>query len=134
MKGYGSCKLSALLAVSILAAAIFACERASKEPPPENVARVMESIKTAYNTEDKEKFCSDFADIMFTGGFTKDAYLDVIREIKRKRGDWKSETYLGLDDRAHVWRVQAEKGRLKLILIVNEDSRVTGLWFRWPKY
>lgn len=94
----------------------------------------MEGIKAGYNAEDKQKFCADFADIMFTKGFTEDAYLDVVRELKHKYGDWKSETYLGLDERAHEWRVQMEKGKLKLILVLNEESKVTGLWFRWPTF
>jgi len=123
-----------LLAATTLTVAVVACEQAPKEPPPESAARVMEDIKAGYNAEDKEKFCADFADIMFTKGFTEDAYLDVIRELKHKYGDWKSETYLGLDERAHEWRVQMEKGKLKLILVLNEESKVTGLWFRWSTF
>ncbi len=27
-----------------------------------------------------------------------------------------------------------EKGKLKLILVLNEESKVTGLWFRWSTF
>lgn len=132
-RGRRLCKSAALLAF-ITALAFASCDRPSKTPPPESAVRVMEGIKAAYNAENKQRFCADFADIMFTKGFTEDAYLDVIRELKHKYGDWNSETYLGLDERAHEWRVQMEKGKLKLILILNEESKVTGLWFRWSTF
>jgi len=115
--------------VGILIAA--SCDRQSKTPPPDDALRVMSGIKAGYNAEDKEGFCADFADIMFTKGFTKNAYLDVIRQLKQKYGGWESETYLGFFRGEHTWKVTMEKGSLKLILILNEESKVTGLWFRW---
>ncbi len=74
--------LAAFVATALLL--LTTCEQAPNEPPPDTVQRVMEGIKAGYNAEDKEKFCADFADIMFTEGFTEDAYLDVIRELKHK--------------------------------------------------
>lgn len=110
---------------------IASCERASRTPPPEDALRVMQGIKAGYNAEDSELFCADFSDIMFTKGFTKGAYLDVIQSVKSKYGNWDSETYLGFFRGEHVWRVKLEKGTLKLILILNRQNKVTGLWFRW---
>ena len=117
----------ALLGILVVAS----CERASEKPPPEQALRVMSGIRAGYNAEDSELFCADFADIMFTQGFTKDAYLDVIQELKRKYGGWEGETYLGEVRGEYAWRLTMEKGSLKLILILNRQGKVTGLWFRW---
>ncbi len=131
----GARQLAAIFVV--LAILIPSCERASKTPPPEDVLRVMNNIKAAFNAEDTDAFTADFAAIMFTQGFTKDAYLDVIQQLKRKYGHWETETYLGEVTGEYAWRLKMEKGSLKLILVLNEEHKVIGLWFRrfalWEK-
>jgi len=126
--------LLAVLALFLLVAFLPACDRASKTPPPEDVLRVMSNIKAAFNAEDIDKFTADFGAIMFTQGFTKDAYLDVIQQLKRKYGNWESETYLGETSGEYAWRLKMEKGSLKLILVLSKEHRVIGLWFRWPRF
>lgn len=109
---------------------LLGCEKPAEEPPPNNVLEVLDNVRAGYNNEDPELFCKDFSDIMFTDGFTKKAYLDVIQGLKNKLGLWESEIYLGEKDAVHSWRVTFEKGNTKLVLVLNDRGGVTGLWFR----
>jgi hypothetical protein len=109
---------------------LFGCEKPAKEPPPQSVLDVLDNVRTGYNNEDSEIFCKDFSDIMFTKGFTKKAYLDVIQGLKNKLGLWESEIYLGEKDGVYSWRLTFEKGKTKLVLVLNDEGGVTGLWFR----
>lgn len=121
----------ALLAVAVmLVFSLSACDKLSAQPPPESANTVMLSVKDGYNNEDMDKFCGDFSDIMFTQGFTRQAYLDVVQGLKKKFGTWQSERYLGMKDGAYLWRLQFAEGRAKLVLVQNNTGRVTGLWFR----
>jgi hypothetical protein len=106
------------------------CEKASSVPPPANVASVLKNVRDGYNAEDADLFTGDFSDIMFTQGFTKQAYLDVIQGLKMKHGSWDSETYLGVEKGVHTWRVKFDEGNAKFVLVLNNDGKVTGLWFR----
>ena len=106
------------------------CERASSVPPPANAAGVLKNVRDGYNKEDADLFCGDFSDIMFTKGFTKQAYLDVIQGLKMKYGTWDSEMYLGEEIGVHTWRVKFNEGDAKFVLVLNKEGKVTGLWFR----
>ena len=106
------------------------CERQPVAPPPEAVLLVLDTIRSGYNKQDAELFCKDFSAIMFTKGFTKNAWLDVIKELKKKLGEWKAEKYLGQENEVYTWRVQFDKGKTKCVIVLNEEFRVTGLWFR----
>ena len=106
------------------------CERSLRVSPPDNALSVLNNVREGYNREDADKFCKDFSDIMFTNGFTKKAYLDVVESLKKKFGDWEQEVYLGEDKGVYRWQVKFSKGKSKLVLVLNNDSRVTGLWFR----
>lgn len=107
-----------------------ACERPSKTPPPEEALRVMQGIKTGYNSRDVEKLCADFGDIMFTQGFTKEAYGEIIDTLQQQLGKWESEAYLGVKDGVHTWRGKFEKGTAKVVIVLSSKGKVTGLWFR----
>lgn len=109
---------------------LLGCEKPAEEPPPEGVLDVLGNVRAGYNDEDEELFCGDFSDIMFTDGFTKKAYLDVIQGLKNKLGLWESEIYLGEKDAVYSWRVTFEKGNTKLVMVLNDSGGVTGLWFR----
>jgi len=106
------------------------CERPSKVPPSESALIVLESVKEGYNKQDADIFCKDFSDIMFTKGFTKKAYLDLIQGLKNQFGEWKSEIYLGEDRGVYKWRVKFKDGKSKLVLVFNNDQKIIGLWFR----
>jgi hypothetical protein len=67
------------------------CERPAKTPPPNSVFPVLENVREGYNLEDADRFCKNFSAIMFTEGFTKKAYLDVIQGLKQRHGGWESE-------------------------------------------
>jgi hypothetical protein len=87
-------------------------------------------VREGFNQEDIDRFCKDFSAIMFTEGFTKKAYLDVIQGLKQRYGTWESEVYRGEDKGAHIWRVQFSRGKAKLVLVLNNNGQVIGLWFR----
>lgn len=111
------------------------CQRPSSTPPPPEAAGAMASIKDGYNREDTTAFCRDFHGVMFSGGFTTQRYLEVNRMLKGKLGEWLSETYLGQkphgqDMKVHQWRVRFQKGGMKLVLVLDREAKVTGLWFR----
>lgn len=106
------------------------CDKSSKIPPPDSIILVLNNVREGYNKEDVDLFCIDFSDIMFTKGFTKKAYLDVIQGLKKKLGEWESEIYLGIDKGAYTWRVKFKNGKAKLVLVLNNDQQVIGLWFR----
>lgn len=106
------------------------CDKPSKIPPPDTVILVLNNVREGYNKEDVDRFCNDFSDIMFTKGFTKKAYLDVIQGLKKRLGEWESEIYLGIDKGAYTWRVKFKNGTAKLVLVLNNDWQVIGLWFR----
>ncbi|TET21220.1 MAG: hypothetical protein E3J78_04130 [Candidatus Cloacimonadota bacterium] len=110
--------------------AVINCERQPVAPPPEAVLLVLDTIRSGYNEQDAELFYKDFSAIMFTKGFTKDAWFDVIKELKQKLGEWKAQKYLGEEKGAYTWRVQFDKGKTKCVIVLNEEFRVTGLWFR----
>jgi hypothetical protein len=106
------------------------CQKPSETPPPGYVLNIMERIKDGYNNEDVDLFTGDFADIMFTKGFTREAWRDMIRKVKQKLGAWQSEVYLGNEGDVYTWRGTFEKGRVKCVIVLNEENQVTGLWFR----
>ena len=108
-----------------------ACEKPSKVPPPADVASVLKNLRDGCENRDPDVFCKDFSDIMFTQGFTKDAYMDVIKSLEQQKGKWVSEVYLGEDkEGVHVWRMKFDNGSAKLVLVFNDRWQVTGLWFR----
>lgn len=124
----------AILALAVLMPSI-GCERPSPTPPSEDAARSMFSIKDGFNREDTSAFCRDFHGIMFSGGFTTQRYLEVNKMLRGGLGDWISEAYLGQkphgqDMTVHEWRVKFQKGGMKLVLVLDRDGKVTGLWFR----
>jgi hypothetical protein len=109
---------------------IVGCEKPAETPPPEHVLEIMHHIKDGYNNEDVKLLTSDFADIMFAKGFSEEAWRDTMKKIKKKLGTWKSEVYLGEKDDVYTWRGTFEKGKVKCVIVLNEDGRVSGLWFR----
>lgn len=107
------------------------CGESQKTLPPDNVLIVLNNVKVGYNKEEIDIFCNDFSDIMFTKGFTKRAYLDVIQSLKNKLGEWESEKYLGVNNKdTYTWRVKFKNGKTKLVLVLNDNRKVIGLWFR----
>lgn len=111
------------------------CQKPSSAPPPPEAARAMASIRDGYNREDTTAFCRDFHGIMFSGGFTTQRYLEVNRMLKGRLGEWLSEAYLGQKPQGeemtvHQWRVRFQKGGMKLVLVLDREAKVTGLWFR----
>ncbi len=128
MKSRGA--LPVLLCIAVLIGLLAGCERASQTPPPDNVVIIMQHIKDGYNEEDVEVLTADFADIMFSKGFTKDVWLETLKEIKTKLGRWESEIYLGEKDNVYTWRGTFEKGKVKCVIVLNEQQKVSGLWFR----
>ncbi len=118
------------LTASALFITIIACQRAPKEPPPARAVQVMQDIKAAYNAGDVEAFTADFGDIMFTQGFTKGAYHDVMDGLMQRCGKWESEAYTGFKDGANIWRAKFEKTSLNVVIVLNSDGQVTGLWFK----
>lgn len=114
----------------LLMVVLMGCEKPAEIPPPENVQAIMQHIKDGYNNEDVELLTSDFADIMFTKGFTLEAWRDTMKKVKNKLGAWKSEIYLGEEDNVYTWRGTFEKGKVKCVIVLNEEEGVSGLWFR----
>ena len=124
------CTLVALFIAAILASIAIACEQAPKEPPPDRAVKVMENIKAAYNADDAGAFTADFGEIMFTQGFTIGAYHDVMDGLMQQCGTWESEEYTGVKNGAYTWRAKFEKTSLNVVIVLNSDGKVTGLWFR----
>ncbi len=125
----------ALMLSTMLLAALPGCERPSPAPPPQAAAEIMSSIKQGFNAGDTVAFCRDFSEIMFTGGFTRAKYLEVSRTLQAALGAWESEVYLGQEQKegglaVHSWRAKFQRGRLKLVLVLNPEGKVAGLWFR----
>jgi hypothetical protein len=106
------------------------CQQRAKTPPPDYVLTIMGGIKDGYNSEDVDLFTADFSDIMFTKGFTREAWRDTMKKVKQKLGAWQSEVYLGNEGDVYTWRGAFEKGKVKCVIVLNEDNKVTGLWFR----
>jgi hypothetical protein len=107
-----------------------ACEQTPKEPPPNRAVQVMQSIKAAYNAVDADAFTADFGEIMFTQGFTIGAYHDVMDGLMQQCGTWESEEYTGVKNGAYTWRAKFEKMSLNVVIVLNTEGKVTGLWFR----
>ncbi len=118
------------LCAILLMMAVMGCEKPAEVPPPENAQAILQHVKDGYNNEDVELFTSDFADIMFSKGFTVEAWHDTMKKIKKNLGEWKSEIYLGKEDNAYTWRGTFEKGKVKCVIVLNEENRVSALWFR----
>ena len=75
----------------LLMVVLMGCEKPAEVPPPENARAILQHVKDGYNNEDVELFTSDFADIMFTKGFTIEAWRDTMKKVKKNLGEWKSE-------------------------------------------
>ena len=126
---------AAALLATIWLAALAGCERPSPVPPPAAAQAVMEHVKLGYNNEDMAALCGDFDGSMFGSGFTRERYLAVCQQIRQAMGDWRSEVYLGQEPYGHdkviyKWRMTFAKGNLKLVLVLNDQDKVTGLWFK----
>lgn len=106
------------------------CDKPAATPPPTEVLEIMQRIKNGYNSEDVELLTSDFSEIMFTKGFTIEEWRSTMKKIKKKLGDWQSEVYLGVEDNVYTWRATFEKGKVKCVIVLNENNKVSGLWFR----
>ena len=63
------------------------CRIRPKTPPPDIVLTVLNNVREGYNKEDMDQFCNDFSDIMYTKGFTKNVYLDITQDLKKKLGE-----------------------------------------------
>jgi hypothetical protein len=122
--------LPVLLCIAVFIGLLAGCERASKTPPPDDVLVILQHIKDGYNNEKVELLTTDFADIMFSKGFTKDVWLETLKKIKEKLGRWESETYLGEKDNVYTWRGSFEKGKVKCVVVLDAQGKVSGLWFR----
>ena len=121
-----------LLLVCVLlltAGAALGCAK-EVEPPSDEALAVLTNVRAGYNAEDMALFCADFADIMFGSGYTPDTYLQTTQQLKAQLGAWKSEQFLGIKDNEYTWRVTFDKAKVKLLLVLDEDWRVIGLWFR----
>lgn len=114
----------------VLVAVVMGCEKSAETPPPAHVLSIMQHVKSGYNNGDVELLTADFADTMFSKGFTKSVWLDTMGGIKKKLGNWKSEVYLGNRKNVYTWRATFEKGRVKCVIVLDEEEKVSGLWFR----
>jgi hypothetical protein len=54
----------------------------------------------------------------------------MMKKVKQKLGAWGSEVYLGNEGDVYTWRATFEKGKVKCVIVLDEGSKVTGLWFR----
>ncbi|NLG27118.1 MAG: hypothetical protein GX557_04365 [Chloroflexi bacterium] len=115
-----------------LAAALFVAVGCggTPEPPPDEALAVLGNVRSGYNAEDMALFCADFDDVMFDAGHTPETYLQTTQQLKAQLGAWESDEYLGAEDNEYTWRVTFAKSKAKLLLVLNEDRRVIGLWFR----
>ena len=120
-----------VLTCLLLALAAAGCggEEASDEPPPPAAQAAFDHVRAGYGSEDAAVFTQDFAEIMFTDRTAED-YLDVVSQLKTALGAWGDEaTYLGAEDGAHSWRVRFEKGTPRVVIVLDEEEKVSGLWF-----
>lgn len=113
-----------------LGAVLAGCARPSATPAPAEALCALANVREGYNAADPEAFCQDFAPIMFTTGFTEAAYLDVVKGLQRKLGRWVSEVYMGEKGEVYTWRAAFEKGKATVVLVLDDEWKVTGLWFR----
>ncbi len=121
-----------VLVCILLAMALLGCggETASDEPPPAAAQAAYDHVREGYQEEDAAVFTQDFGEVMFTDRSAED-YLEVVDQLKTALGDWGDEaTYLGVEDGAHSWRVTFEKGKPMVVIVLDEEDRVSGLWFR----
>lgn len=102
---------------------------ATKTVPPDAQA-AMENIKAGYNEMDTDKLTRDFGAIMFTQGFTKEAYAEVMDNLHQKLGNWVSEEFVSGKDGAYTWRGKFEKGSAQVVIVLTTEGKVTGLWFK----
>ncbi len=110
---------------------MLACANVSKEPPPAEVVKIYHNVETGFITEDVDIFCQDFADIMFNDEYTKSKYLSVIKDLKSQLGDLENSTYFGKQkDNIYIWQLTFSEGKLKLVLVINKENKISGLWFR----
>lgn len=131
MRGRRDWTATAVGAIALLAmAAAAGCARPSATPAPEAAQTVLGHVRDGYASQKADTLCQDFAAIMFTKGFTKQAYLNVIQRLHQQLGAWVSETYMGEKTDVYTWRVKFEKGAANLVIVLSPEGKVTGLWFR----
>ncbi|NLD41937.1 MAG: hypothetical protein GX657_00435 [Chloroflexi bacterium] len=116
-------------AMLLLAVGLAGCEKASDTPPPEAAQAAFDHVREGYTQEDAALFTQDFAEVMFAG-HDAEWYLGVVRDLKERFGAWGEAVYLGAQDSQYTWRVSFDKGKLKVLIVLDEDERVSGLWFR----
>ena len=129
VRRYRTVALGLVLTI-FLALALCGCEAASKTPPPDEMLVVLEHVRTGYQTEDMDLLTADFDAIMFSEDYTLDTYLATVWTLNEQLGEWRSEVYLGVEDDVYTWRVTFSKRKAKLVLVMDADWKVTGLWFR----
>jgi hypothetical protein len=105
-------------------------EPVSTETAPADAQAAMENIKAGYNEMDADKLTADFGAIMFTQGFTKEAYAEVVDNLHQKLGLWESEEFVSEDSGAYTWRGKFEKGSAQVVIVLTTEGKVTGLWFK----
>jgi hypothetical protein len=105
-------------------------EQMSTELAPPDAQAAMENIKAGYNEMDADKLTADFGAIMFTQGFTKEAYAEVVDNLHQKLGLWESEEFVSEDSGAYTWRGKFEKGSAQVVIVLTTEGKVTGLWFK----
>jgi len=116
-------------AIVALAVVLAACARPSDTPPPEEAQRAYDHIREGYTAGDPAVLTQAFAEIMFTGR-TVESYGEVIEQLKAQLGEWGEGVYYGEDDGQHTWQVTFEKGKARVLIVLDDEGRVTGLWFR----
>jgi hypothetical protein len=121
----------AVLAAGFLAAgAVVGCSRAPVDPPPPAVQAIYERIREGYRQRNADTFTQDFAEVMFARQ-GPEGYMDVVDTLKSRFGEWgDEETYLGADNDTHTWRVRLGRNLIRVVIVLDEDDRVQGLWFR----
>ncbi len=123
-------KVVAWFAVLVLAVGPAGCAaQPSDTPPPEAAQLAYDHIREGYTSENVAVLTQDFAEIMFTGQ-TAESYGKVIAQLKEQLGEWGEGVYYGAKDNEHTWRVSFDKGSAKVLIVLDEEGRVSGLWFR----
>ncbi len=107
-----------------------AAEQPSGKTAPAAAQAAMENIKAGYNEKDADKLTADFGAIMFTQGFTNEAYAEVVDNLHQKLGRWQSEEFVSEDSGTYTWRAKFEKGSARVIIVLSTEGKVTGLWFK----
>ena len=115
--------------VLLLSVGVAGCEKASDTPPPEAAQAAFDHVREGYTKEDAVLLTQDFAAIMFTGR-AAESYLEVVSGLKERFGEWGEAVYLGAEDNQYTWRVSFDEAKLKVLIVLDEDERVSGLWFR----